>query len=184
MAVTVIWWKTLFLDKVNGSMCAKFMVCIVFRLARRRDTNKKWYRPEIWRTYSHWPYLKTCCSFFQQNNRDARYPEKLPCHVDFSLYLLDCVHLCKFIYLFIYLCQASWANEKQYRPEIWHTYSHWPYLKTRFSFFRQNDRDGRYPEKLPFHVDFSLYLLDCLVCKIDFDTIGSFWSTNLKNFWI
>ena len=29
-----------FLDKVNGSMCAKFQVCNVFRLARRRDTNK------------------------------------------------------------------------------------------------------------------------------------------------
>ena len=32
--------KNLFLDKVIGSMCAKFLVCIVFRLARRRDTNK------------------------------------------------------------------------------------------------------------------------------------------------
>ena len=30
----------LFLDKVNGSMCAKFQVCIIFRLARMRDTNK------------------------------------------------------------------------------------------------------------------------------------------------
>ena len=30
--------KNTFLDKVNGSMCAKFQVCIVFRLARRRDT--------------------------------------------------------------------------------------------------------------------------------------------------
>ena len=32
--------KNSFLDKVNGSMCAKFQVCFVFRLARRRDTNK------------------------------------------------------------------------------------------------------------------------------------------------
>ena len=32
--------KNPFLDKVNGSMCAEFQVCIVFRLARRRDTNK------------------------------------------------------------------------------------------------------------------------------------------------
>ena len=32
--------KKTFLDKVNGSMCAKFQVCIVFRLARRRDTHK------------------------------------------------------------------------------------------------------------------------------------------------
>ena len=31
--------KHSFLDKVDGSMCAKFQVCIVFRLARRRDTN-------------------------------------------------------------------------------------------------------------------------------------------------
>ena len=30
--------KNPFLDKANGSMCAKFQVCIVFRLARRRDT--------------------------------------------------------------------------------------------------------------------------------------------------
>ena len=32
--------KNLFLDKVNGSMCAKFQVCIVVSVARRRDTNK------------------------------------------------------------------------------------------------------------------------------------------------
>ena len=43
-AVTVIFSKKkkkkkTFLDKVNGSMCAKFQVCIIFRLARRRDTN-------------------------------------------------------------------------------------------------------------------------------------------------
>ena len=31
--------KNPFLDKVNRSMCAKFQVCIVFRLARWRDTN-------------------------------------------------------------------------------------------------------------------------------------------------
>ena len=32
--------KNTFLDEVNASMCAKYQVCIVFRLARRRDTNK------------------------------------------------------------------------------------------------------------------------------------------------
>ena len=31
--------KNPFLDKVNGSMCAKFQVCKVFRLTRRRDTH-------------------------------------------------------------------------------------------------------------------------------------------------
>ena len=30
--------KKPFLDKVNGSMCAKFQVCIVVSVARRRDT--------------------------------------------------------------------------------------------------------------------------------------------------
>ena len=32
--------KNPFLDRVNGSMCAKFQVCIVVSVARRRDTNK------------------------------------------------------------------------------------------------------------------------------------------------
>ena len=32
--------KKSFLDKVNGSMWAKFQVCIVFRLARRSDKQK------------------------------------------------------------------------------------------------------------------------------------------------
>ena len=31
--------KNPFLDKVNGTMCAKFQLCIVFRWARRRDTH-------------------------------------------------------------------------------------------------------------------------------------------------
>ena len=31
--------KNRFLDKVNGSMCAKFQVCIIFSLATRNDTN-------------------------------------------------------------------------------------------------------------------------------------------------
>ena len=35
--------KNPFLDKVDESMCAKFQVYIVFRLARRRDTHKHKY---------------------------------------------------------------------------------------------------------------------------------------------
>ena len=31
--------KNRFLNKVNGSMCAKVQVCIVVSVARRRDTN-------------------------------------------------------------------------------------------------------------------------------------------------
>ena len=33
--------KNPFLDMVNRSMCAKFQVCIVFRLARRTRTNSQ-----------------------------------------------------------------------------------------------------------------------------------------------
>ena len=32
--------KNPFLDKINRSICARFQVCIVFRLARRCDTHK------------------------------------------------------------------------------------------------------------------------------------------------
>ena len=32
--------KNAFLNKVNGSMCAEFQVCIYVSVARRRDTNK------------------------------------------------------------------------------------------------------------------------------------------------
>ena len=32
--------KNTFLVKVNGSMCAKFQVCIVFRLAKKSDPDK------------------------------------------------------------------------------------------------------------------------------------------------
>ena len=32
--------KKKYFDKVNGSMCAEFQVCIAFRLSRGRDTNK------------------------------------------------------------------------------------------------------------------------------------------------
>ena len=39
--------KKKFLDKVNGSMWAKFQVCTVFRLARRRDTHTHIYTSEI-----------------------------------------------------------------------------------------------------------------------------------------
>ena len=44
-----------------------------------------------------------------------------------------CVYVC--IYLFIYVCHGSWPDERLYRPEIWYTYSHRPYLKTGFLFF-------------------------------------------------
>ena len=39
--------NNLFSDKDNGCICAKFQVCIVFHLARRRDTNTYTYTSEI-----------------------------------------------------------------------------------------------------------------------------------------
>ena len=41
--------KNLFLDEVDGSMCTKFQVYIVFRLVRKRDTNKytQIYNPHV-----------------------------------------------------------------------------------------------------------------------------------------
>ena len=52
----------------------------------------------------------------------------------------------------VYLCHASWPNEKRYRPEIWHTYSHWPYLKTSFS--KKIPVTAVSLEKMPCHADF------------------------------
>ena len=59
--------------------------------------------------------------------------------------LISLVYVCMYVFIYgcIYVCDASWPNEKRYRPEIWHTYSYWPYLKTGFLFFRSNPRDGR-----------------------------------------
>ena len=37
----------------------------------------------------------------------------------------------------MYLCHASWRNEKRHRPENRYTYSHGPYLKRGFWFFRK-----------------------------------------------
>ena len=37
--------KNTFLDKVNGSMCTEFQVCIVFRLVKRTDTIQHIYTP-------------------------------------------------------------------------------------------------------------------------------------------
>ena len=51
------------------------------------------------------------------------------------IFLISLLYVCIFVYVSIYLCHLSWPNEKRYRPEIWHTYSHWPYLKTCFFVF-------------------------------------------------
>ena len=55
------------------------------------------------------------------------------------------------------------AKRKRYRPEIWYTYSHRPYLKTGFLFFRKNDPEGGEPRKIAVSPGFSAYLFDCLV---------------------
>ena len=60
----------------------------------------------------------------------------------------------KFTRIFLYVCHVYWPNEKRYRPEIWHTYSHWPYLKVGFLFFDQITGTAASLQKLPCHVDF------------------------------
>ena len=54
------------------------------------------------------------------------------------LCICECVYLC--MYLFVSRLLAK--QKKRYRPEIWHTYSHWPYLKTGFFVFWSNPRDS------------------------------------------
>ena len=60
------------------------------------------------------------------------------------IFLISLVYVCinVFIYLCIYLCHASWPDEKRYRPEIWYTYCHRPYLKTYFMFFSKKGSLG------------------------------------------
>ena len=62
--------------------------------------NEKRYRPQIWCTYSHRPYLKTFFfCFFDQITMTAASVEKLPCHV-------DCPHISSIallIYFFTFL---------------------------------------------------------------------------------
>ena len=52
------------------------------------------------------------------------------------------------------LCHASPPNEKQYRPEIRHSYSHWLYLKRVFCFLEEITLTAASLDKLPCHVDF------------------------------
>ena len=69
------------------------------------------------------------------------------------IFLNSLVYLC--MYLFIYARHVSWPNEKRYRPQIWHTYSHWPYLKTGFFVFSiKSPWRPLASKKLPCHVDF------------------------------
>ena len=64
--------------------------------------------------------------------------------------LISLVYVC--IYLFVYVCHASWSNEKRYRLEIWYIYSQGPYLKT--GFFKKISVTATSFEKLTRHVDF------------------------------
>ena len=55
----------------------------------------------------------------------------------------------------MYLCHASWPNEKLYRPENRYTYSAGPYLKlVLICFFEKMILRATSLEKLPCHVDF------------------------------
>ena len=86
---------------------------------------------------------------FFQNPREASSRSRI--FLNSLVYLCISVIVC----VCIYVCHVSWPNEKRYRPEIWHTYSHWPYLKTFFfCFFDQITVTTASLEKLPCHVDF------------------------------
>ena len=90
--------------------------------------NEKRYRPEIWYTHSPRPNLKT--AFFEKVTLRAASLEKLPCQVDFP----HISSIAFFMYLFIYLCHASWQKEKRYRPEIRYIRSSRLHLETGFFF--------------------------------------------------
>ena len=112
--------------------------------------NEKRYRPEIWYTHSPRPNLKT--AFFEKVTLRAASLEKLPCQVDFP----HISSIAFFMYLFIYLCHASWQKEKRYRPEIRYIRSSRLHLETGFfCCFEKVTMSVACLEKLPCHVDFS-----------------------------
>ena len=83
--------------------------------------------------------------FFFQNPREASSRS--------TIFLFSLVYVC--MYVFIYLCHASWGNEKRHRPEIWYARSPRPYLKISFLFFSKKvTLRAANLEKLPCHVDF------------------------------
>ena len=62
-----------------------------------------------------------------------------------SLYMCVCVGIC----VFMYLCHASWSIKN------WHTYSHWPYIKMGFLFFKKiSVTAGSLQQILPCHMEF------------------------------
>ena len=67
------------------------------------------------------------------------------------------------LYLFIYVCHASWPNEKRYRPEIWYTHFPRPYLKMAFFVYSRRWPRGPLGRKTAVSRGFSGYLLEWLV---------------------
>ena len=76
------------------------------------------------------------------------------------IFLNSLVYVCVCMYLLIYVCHVSWPNEKRYRPEIWYTYSHRPYLKIFFCFFEKMTIEGRQPRETTVSLEFFAYILD------------------------
>ena len=79
--------------------------------------------------------------FHNENPRDASSRSRI--------FLFSLVYVC--MYLFIYVCHASWPNEKQYRPEIRYTHSPRICLNTFFS--KNGTLRSASLEKVPFHLD-------------------------------
>ena len=101
-------------------------VYVSFYVCHASWPNEKRYRPEIWYTHSPRPNLKT--AFFEKATLRAASLEKLLCQVDFP----HISSIAFFMYLFIYLCHASWQKEKRYRPEIRYIRSSRLHLETGF----------------------------------------------------
>ena len=76
------------------------------------------------------------------------------------IFLFSLVYVC--MYEFIYLCHASWINEKRYRPEIWYT----RFPRPHFLFFRKSDPEGRQPRKTAVSSGFFAYHVDCLILSL------------------
>ena len=64
------------------------------------------------------------------------------------------IFTCICVYVFIYVCHASWPNDNRYRPEIRYTHSPRSYLKTDVLFFEKTTLTAASLEKLLCHVGF------------------------------
>ena len=92
---------------------------------------------------SHQRLMKMKKLIYQSKSTWGEQPVK-----DISKFTCICVYL--FVYVFIYLC----VSRLRYRPETWHIYSQWYYLKTVFFVFEKITLTASCLVKVPCHVDY------------------------------